>query len=322
MRIAPFDQIVVVDWSASSVPKRGRDSIWIGTCEVGITRCETRNVPTRSEAFEYLEQLLSSSTAAGRRTLVGLDFSLAYPAGFSRIVARTRPAVRGIPPWRQTWDLLDDLVHDGPDNTNNRFVVADQLNRLTSTRLFWGRPNTTRFAGLRWLPTTNVVPEGLGPNPCAALRLTERLAGGGIRSNFQLFGGVTVGGQVLTGIPWLARLKGPSDRPVVWPLETGFVADPLGVGARHRGGVVFAELWPSLFGAPDPPSSRPRRRSGADRVACLFRTRRLWGGRRGSTPSRSERCLDADAARCWTKKGRILGVARGSDRSGSSPGSP
>ncbi len=321
MRVAPFDQIVVVDWSASSVPKRGRDSIWIGTCEVGITRCETRNVPTRSEAFEHLEQLLSSWTAAGRRTLVGLDFSLAYPAGFSRIVARVRPAVRGIPPWRQTWDLLDDLVHDGPDNANNRFVVADQLNRLTSTRLFWGRPNTTRFAGLRWLPTTDVVPEGLGPNPCAALRLTERLAGGGIRSNFQLFGGVTVGGQVLTGIPWLARLRARLTDAVVWPLETGFVADPLGVGARHRGGVVFAELWPSLFGRPDPRAAvRDEGQVLTALHACSALDDSGWASWfdpiavRALSGRRHREVLD--------EEGWILGVARGSDRLGSSPGSP
>jgi hypothetical protein len=143
------------------------------------------------------------------------------------------------------------MVHDGADNENNRFAVADELNRRSATRLFWGRPKTPRFDGLRWLPPTDTVPEGLAPNPCPSLRLTELMAGRGIRSNFQLFGGVTVGGQVLTGIPWLARLAGHLDSAAVWPFETGFVADPLEGGGPRARRVVFAELWPTLFGPPD-----------------------------------------------------------------------
>ncbi|HEY3941502.1 MAG TPA: hypothetical protein VGL60_03375, partial [Acidimicrobiales bacterium] len=214
-------------------------------------------------------ELLGRSAATGAATLVGLDFSFGYPAGFAEVVdPRPRrgpgesvgPGAQVGPPWRRTWRVLGDLVDDRPDNENNRFAVANELNRRSGTRLFWGRPASARYDDLRWLPTTDVVPPGLAPNPCAALRRCERAAGPGICSNFQLFGGVTVGGQVLTGIPWLARLLAALPGAVVWPLQTGFVADPL-AGAppgRRAGGaarVVFVELWPSLFGPPDPRGS-------------------------------------------------------------------
>ncbi|HEY3943294.1 MAG TPA: hypothetical protein VGL60_12550, partial [Acidimicrobiales bacterium] len=85
-RDPPFDQIVVVDWSASAKPTRGRDSIWVGRCEVGSERRETRNLPTRAAAASYLAELLGRSAATGAATLVGLDFSFGYPAGFAEVV--------------------------------------------------------------------------------------------------------------------------------------------------------------------------------------------------------------------------------------------
>ena len=49
-----FDAFVVVDWSAASSPRLGRDSIWIGVARFGpsggLVLDEPLNVPTRRKA--------------------------------------------------------------------------------------------------------------------------------------------------------------------------------------------------------------------------------------------------------------------------------
>ena len=72
-----FDRYVVADWSASSKPNTGADSIWIGAAaQVGVPAWETANPSTRSEAFDALRNKLEADVAAGRRVLVGFDFPL------------------------------------------------------------------------------------------------------------------------------------------------------------------------------------------------------------------------------------------------------
>jgi precorrin-8X/cobalt-precorrin-8 methylmutase len=46
----PFDQAVMVDWSASSSPRTGRDSIWAGVRRRGAGRSVVVNPPTRLAA--------------------------------------------------------------------------------------------------------------------------------------------------------------------------------------------------------------------------------------------------------------------------------
>lgn len=243
-----FDELVMVDWSAASSPRTGRDSIWVAHGAAGLgAPVRTANPPTRTAAMDEVAGLLDRARTAGRTALVGVDFSLGYPAGFARCT-RCMHGPEGrrptCPPWQATWQLLTETIVDGADNANNRFEVADRINRLTGTALFWGRPQGGPFDRLRSLPPRRVVPPGLRPNPCRSLRAAERAAGAGIRSNFQLYGGVTVGSQVLTGVPWAQRLLGRF-RPAmaVWPFETGFATDPQARG--HQ--LVLAESWPSLF---------------------------------------------------------------------------
>ena len=252
----------MVDWSAHSAPKTGRDSIWIGHGRTagGRATVSTFNPPTRALAFRHLLGVVGDAIAGARTVLVGFDFSFGYPEGFASCTARLGPATaaipgpgetvrdpgpEGLPPWRHTWDLLSSRVTDGADNANDRFVVAERINRQTGRALFWGRPAGPRHFGLLALPVRREVPCGLQPNPCDALRIVERRAGPGIKSNFQLFGGVTVGSQVLLGVPYLSRLlRHFGDAAAVWPFETGFAADPLGSTTR----VIVAEIWPSTFG--------------------------------------------------------------------------
>ena len=274
--------MIVVDWSASAVPARGRDSIWAAHWRArgrGPNRLDTANLATRSMAYGHVSAILARAARSARTVLVAVDFSLGSPAGFAACTAGLGGEWAAAPPWARTWSLLSALVEDGPDNANNRFAVAERINRRTGTRLFWGRPRSARFEHLSALPPTDRVPAGLAPNPCPALRVTERLAGRGIRSNFQLFGGVTVGGQVMVGIPWLHRLLAQfRDLAVVWPFETGFTPDPIAgeppgpaIGAAvptSRPRFVFAELWPSAFDPAPPATARRVVRDEAQVVAA------------------------------------------------------
>ena len=66
-----------------------------------------------------------------------------------------------------------------------------------------------------------------------------RARGAQPKSCWQLNGAGAVGGQVLTGIPTVARLRGALDGAAqVWPFETGLAAPDAAV--------VFAEIYPSL----------------------------------------------------------------------------
>ena len=60
--------------------------------------------------------------------LVGFDFPYGYPVGTTRQLG----FVEG-EPWRLMWDELRNLVEDQPDNQNNRFEVAAELNGAMTT---------------------------------------------------------------------------------------------------------------------------------------------------------------------------------------------
>ena len=136
---AVFDAYVMVDWSASSAPKTGADSIWICVLErqgTDLAPVRLTNPPTRCEAVEFLADLLSDLIARDRVVLVGLDFAFGYPAGFAR---RLNPEA---PDWRGVWKEIAARVRDGDDNFSNRFEVAAALNAKVSGGAFpfWGCP--------------------------------------------------------------------------------------------------------------------------------------------------------------------------------------
>lgn len=225
-----FDRFVVVDWSANSTPKLGRDSIWIAHRVAGNT--SVTNVPTRREAEAFLGHLLETDPTLS--TLVGVDFSLGYPAGTAEALG-----VHGTP-WSAMWSLLTERVTDDDRNANNRFAVAAEFNRrLTGTASpFWGCPPSS--AG-RYLTTT----KPLDAAPLAPFRATEEvLRGQGRRpfSSFQLLGAGSVGSQSLLGVPMLERLRARfGERVHVWPFTTGLRSPDLDEGA-----IVVVEVWPSM----------------------------------------------------------------------------
>lgn len=226
-----FDQFVVVDWSAHSSPKRGGDSIWIARCDGDRTNVE--NHATRRSAERRLGEIVDAG--GGRRTLVGVDFSLGYPAGTAAALGF------GADPWQSTISMLAELVDDDDRNANNRFEVAAGLNARISGRSapFWGCPPARVGPMLR--PTK---PRSFGP--LGEWRIVEeRLRRTGWRpfSSWQLLGAGAVGSQTLLGLPTVCRLLGHDrDRVHVWPFTTGLDVPEIAAGT-----VVIAELWPSML---------------------------------------------------------------------------
>lgn len=216
-----FDTHVVVDWSAAGRPVTGSDSLWIAILRDGALRLI--NPATRAEGMGVLRDLLDAETAAGRRALVGFDFPFGYPRGLSQ-------AIRPGGDWRDVWAQIAALVEDAPDNANNRFDAAAQLNTLfAGDGPFWGNGLPNR--DIDGLPRKK--PQGWGDTLPDNMRTADSGAQGA-QEVWKLSGAGSVGGQALTGIAALEQLRGREDVRI-WPFED------------HAAGHVLAEAFPSLL---------------------------------------------------------------------------
>ena len=220
---ALYDGYLTVDWSAHGKRKRGADSIWIAACGWGGFG-DPRNPATRAEAMVCIEGLLKSASKAGKRLLCGFDFPFGYPAGTARMLT-------GCDGWEAVWSRIAELVGDGPDNANNRFEAAAKLNAtFAGDGPFWGNGLKRDISGL-----PRKKPAGWGehlpPNRRHAECEVQRA-----QEVWKLNGAGSVGGQALTGIAALERLRHRTGAKI-WPFET------LGEGDTH----VLAEIYPSLI---------------------------------------------------------------------------
>lgn len=257
-----FDTFAMVDWSAASTPKQGRDSIWI--CWRGPRGERLANPPTRHVARTLLGELLAEALGRDERVLIGFDFPFGYPAGLA-----ARLGLAG-PPWRALWDEIARLVEDGPDNRNNRFDVAARLNERISGGPFpfWGCP--AGRAGPFLAPTH---PGRYGAHGLAERRLIDaRAYMPGAQPCWKLCYTGSVGGQALTGLPVVRALRDDPrwrEEARVWPLETGLTVPE---DAR----AVFAEIYPSLWRvAPEP--GEPKDRAQVREVVRFLCARREAG---------------------------------------------
>ncbi|MGK7651171.1 molybdopterin-binding protein [Roseovarius sp. B08] len=219
-----FDTVAIVDWSGGNDTgtRPRKDAIWLGITRDGIDT-EPRYIRNRVDAEAILAALIETETAANRRLFIGLDFPFAYPAGFSR-------ALTGADDPFAVWAWLADHVTDTP-KANNRFDVAGRVNRAlgNGTGPFWG--NGRPGHDVPGLPRTK---QGYH-NPFPDRRAVERKAKGSFTC-WQLSGAGAVGGQVLTGLPVLHRLRQRfPDLIAVWPFEP---LDKL---------VALVEIWPGLI---------------------------------------------------------------------------
>ncbi|MBI3514333.1 MAG: cobalamin biosynthesis protein CbiG [Proteobacteria bacterium] len=239
--MALFDRYLMVDWSGSSVPKLGRDSIWTGLIGEG-RRPRLVNHPTRHAATAAIRAIMLDSVCAGRRLIAGFDFSFAYAAGFAGRLGLTGE------PWRAVWKLLAREIVDSEDNANNRFAVAAALNQRLGGEAFpfWGCPE-------RHVCPTLVMRKRRphGPGDLAERRLSERVLKQ-VQPSWKLHYTGSVGGQTLVGIPRVEALRSdPALAPVtrVWPFETGF--EPLTPRHLKHIAVLITEIYPSLIPVPD-----------------------------------------------------------------------
>lgn len=241
-----FDAHIMVDWSSSSRPVRGENSIWIGWRERSGRDFEEgcENPPTRSEAIQRIRNLLTDRFA-GKRVLLGFDFAFGYPKGFAKALGLE---VEAKPPWRAIFDEFAKGARDGDDNSHNRDEFAAKCNARIGgggPGPFWGcaagavGPNLTMgrnvhfefpYAGLEEFRATELRAREHESNPLSVWQIG--MAG-------------AVGGQTIMGIKRLAELRFESekklaDRLAVWPFETGWSVPD------RPDQVVIAEIFPSV----------------------------------------------------------------------------
>jgi len=240
-----FDRYVAVDWSASSSPKTGANSIWI--CNLGAAGDPiTTNPPTRGKAEEQLRDLLIDAIDHGERVLIGFDFPYGYPQGFAAALGLEGPA------WNAIWRYLAGNVQDASrTNENNRFEVASGMNARLVPHAFWGRPAARSLASLstrRDQVRYRIDGEAAGLGEWREVEVMLRRRGSHPQSVWKLWGAGSVGSQTLTGVPVVYRLRHDSRLEAVsrvWPFEVDVPELP-----ERRGAVVHAEIWPSLDAIP------------------------------------------------------------------------
>ena len=224
-----FDTYVMVDWSAASAPTKGANSIWLGVARHGANTA-VENISTRTAAIERLADLLATESASGRRVMAGFDFPFGYPSGVAKKVTGKASALA-------LWDWLDKRIEDAPDNANNRYEVASELNRCyEGIGPFWGRP-----VGWNYPDVPFKKRERTGANHPEEFRKVEHVAKGA-KSVWQLAGAGSVGSQVLLGLPALNRLRRDpriSQHTAVWPFETGL--------NLPKNSIALVEIYPSLL---------------------------------------------------------------------------
>lgn len=229
----PFDTFVMVDWSAARDrgPAPKPDAIWATVARAGRVE-EPVYLRNRRVAERWLAEFIEAELAAGRRVLAGFDFPFGFPAGFAeRLTGRADPLA--------LWDwFAAELEDDG--SVNNRFALAGRINaRFPGTGPFW-------FNGARgdipFLPRRGSERHGHG---MAERRAAEARAPGSF-SVWQMGGAGAVGGQAMTGMAALSRLRARLGQAVaVWPFEP------------PEAPVVLTEIWPSLLAEAVQAATRP-----------------------------------------------------------------
>ncbi len=218
-----FDTVVIADWSAGKrAPKRPtKDAIWIGIAR-GSAEEEPLYFRSRIEAEAWITHFLQTENAAGRRVLMGFDFPFGYPRGTARAVTGSNDVFA-------LWTWLESRIRDDDAGENNRFDVAEEMNRcFEGLGPFWGKPSRDMW------PDVPYRKAGI-----AFERIAERRSAD-VRANaasscFQLAFPPTVGSQVLMGLPMLARLR-RLPGVAVWPFD-----------AWDDAQTVLAEIWPGLI---------------------------------------------------------------------------
>ncbi|WP_299024962.1 gephyrin-like molybdotransferase Glp [uncultured Sulfitobacter sp.] len=217
------DTVLVADWSAGkrAGPTPRKDAIWLGVTRSGVSQ-PPRYCRSRQEAEALIAEVITHEQAAGRRLLCAFDFPFGYPAGFGRRVTGSDDPFA-------LWDWFEARITDAPDGSNNRYDVAEELNRLfVGAGPFWGKPHKDRWPDIPYRKEGIIYDEVAEKRECDSIAKASS-------SCFQLAFPPTVGGQMMMGLPTLNRLRRIGGVGV-WPFER-----------TENTGVVLAEIWPGVI---------------------------------------------------------------------------
>lgn len=240
-----FDAYMIVDWSASSKPKTGKDSIW-----VGIRARDARlkfqftsvNPKTRLEARTFIRDMAQKLIARGDKVLIGVDFALGYPAGTAQAANLN---LDDMSPWQAMHAHLSSKVKEKDDNSNARFALAAGLNYAMTKgpHPFWGVPKTQAVSTLA-MKKGDFSSNSLSEHRDAEIWVKQTYKANP-KSVWQLMGAGSVGSQALLGIPTVQYLKTEIENAQIWPFETGF--QNLDEKALENVPCVLAEVYPSTL---------------------------------------------------------------------------
>lgn len=189
----------------------------------------------------YVKHEIQDAKNVGERVLIGFDFAFGYPSGYI-------PALGISDGWHGFLTFLTDLIRD-ENNENNRFQVADLLNaRLGKGQgPLWGHPATHSYKHLG--PKKNGFPHRTETGQIEEFRCVDlNLRSKGLQPIWKICYTASVGGQTLTGLPHLQRISTDKDigsHVVIWPFDTGFIADPY--ASRPDTVATIVEIWPGIM---------------------------------------------------------------------------
>jgi hypothetical protein len=294
-----FDAYAMVDWSSSSCPTSGNDSIWIGSgawSGRAFSAGPPVNISTRAEAIDRLRKQLQQWRNESKRVLVGFDFAFGYPAGFAR--ALRLPNTGGA--WRDLHSHFATHVTDSPRNVHNRDAFADACNKAVGAPgPFWGCAGK----GSLTLPKQRIGQFQFPHRGLEEWRATEVEARKQVttQSVWKLNCGVSVGGQTIVGIKHLHELA-VSVQGYRWPFD--------GWGTPREPAIWFAEIFPSLVRYPDWGDEYLRRRDRTQVQSCVRRAaeRDALGQLKGDFGAPADRLDAATLSRVENEEGWILWV--------------
>lgn len=297
-----FDSYIIVDWSAASKPSTGSDSIWIGVLAPDARlklAFKSHNPATRAEALKMLEDILGRALHRGDRILLGFDFSLGYPAGTAAALGLEGE------PWRAMRQFLLKEMKDKPDNANNRFPLAARMNRLMSGGPFpfWGCSKKDALTTLSQKKSREH-----GDGDVAEFRIAEQaaIAAGKGRPQpvWKIYYAGAVGGQTLTGVPAVERLREKVPGAKIWPFELPL--EPLSEESLGDTRVVISEVYPSMI--PSAPQGGETKDSAQVRALSAWFAELDGDGKLGALFAADPELSAENSTAVTAEEGWILGI--------------